>query len=1186
MKKVLLACLVALFACKQKSTSLFTELSSSRTGIHFTNTITESDSINSIDMEFLYNGGGVAIGDFNSDNLPDIYFTASQLPNKLYINKGNLSFEDVSDEAGVSGNGEWSNGASIVDINADGLPDIYVCTSIKKTAAQRTNLLYINQGPDKKGIPVFREMAKEYRLADTNMSVHAAFFDYDNDGDLDMYLVNTKLAQRNSTRFDRNSDENKALLSDRFFRNDGIPAGTDHPVFTDVSAEAGIYDEGFGLGVAIADVNEDGWKDIYVTNDFFTSDLLYINQKDGTFKNEIASCLKHTSQNAMGIDIADVNNDGLPDIMSVDMNPEDNYRKKKNMGSNNYYVYQRMMQGDMMLQYVRNTLQLNNGSHRDTSGQLLPVYSDIGFYAGVAETDWSWSPLLADFDNDGFRDLFITNGYPRDVTDHDFAFFNSNYSSKVSKKELLAKIPQIKIPNYAYHNLGNLRFENSARSWGLDQASYSAGAAYADLDNDGDLDYVVNNINDEAFVYENHSETINAGNHFISIGFKGAGMNRNGIGATATIFYGNDQLQKMENSPYRGYLSCMNASVNFGLGNNNSIDSLVITWPGGKKQVLQRPVIDRRIIVDIANANLQATAADAGSSLFADITGSSRIALRHYETDYIDFDEQRLLPHKLSEYGPALCAGDIDGNGLDDLFAGAASGYDASLLLQQPDGTFRSRILSVADIPNARKPEIMGALLLDVDGDGDADLYTASGSNEAFAGSLNYQDRLFINDGKGNFHYDSVALPLNLDSKSCVKAVDFDRDGDLDLFVGGRSIPGKYPLPASSHILRNDSQNGKIKFTDITRTAAAGLQDLGLVCDATWSDYDNDGWMDLVIAGEWMPVTFFHNEKGRFVNATAQSGLAKETGWWNSIIAGDFDNDGDIDYVAGNLGENSFFRADSLHPASVYSSDFGKNGQSVVVPTVFLPGTNGQRQEFTVHNRDDIMNQLPGYKKKFLTYKSFADATIHDLFTDEEMQKAYRLSANYFKSALLENDGHGHFTLHALPPMAQLAPLNGMIAEDLNEDGFLDIIANGNDYGMEVASGRMDALDGLVLLGNGQNAFQVLSLQQSGVFIPGNGKALVKLRSAHNTYLVAATQNKGWLKLFAGNKDDKQLIPLPGDAREIWYTLKSGKMRKEEVYIGNSFLSQSARFVCMNGSIEKIEVVDGGGRRRVLKVGD
>lgn len=1178
MKKFLFIYLLFIFSCKQKEPdTLFIRLSAEQTGIDFNNKVTENDSINPIDMEFLYNGGGVAIGDFNNDSLPDIYFTASQVPNRLYLNKGNFRFEDITDKARVGGEGKWSNAASVVDINNDGLPDIYVCATISKNPEQRRNILYINQGHDKNGVPVFKDMAKEYNLADTGLSVHAAFFDYDNDGDLDMYLVHTKLAQRNSTRFDGSSEEDRGPLSDKLYRNDG-DKGEGHPVFTDVSKEAGINDEGYGLGVAIADLNEDGWKDIYVTNDFFGSDLLYINQGNGTFINKINSCLKHTSQSAMGNDIADINNDGLEDIIAVDMNPEDNYRKKKNMNGSSYYIYQAMAAGRMMLQYTRNTLQLNNGIiKRDTGDQPLPVFSDIAFYAGVAETDWSWSPLLADFDNDGYRDLFITNGYPKDVTDHDFAFFQSS-SPALSHKELSEKIPQIKIPNYAYRNTGGLRFENVTKDWGFSIPSFSNGAAYVDLDRDGDLDYVVNNINDKAFVFENTSEKQGA-NNYLNIRFKGGKENGQGIGAIAEVYY-NDKMQVAENAPYRGYLSTMDEGVHFGLGNQKMIDQIIIKWPGGNKEVLENIPANQTITVDMANAFPEVRSGVMRGALFTDITSDSRVDYRHSEFDYIDFDIQRLLPHKLSEYGPGLAAGDVDGNGLDDLFIGPSAGFEGSFLLQQANGTFiQKQMLGIVQ-KDARKPEVLGVLLFDADGDGDPDLYTASGSNEFYPNTKNYQDRIYINDGKGNYSYDSAALPINYASKSCVKAADIDRDGDLDLFIGGRVIPQQYPRPASSFILRNDAKNGQVRFTDITSEAAPGLKNIGLVCDAVWSDYDNDGWPDLVVAGEWMPISFFHNKNGKLEDVTATSGLKDKKGWWNSIVAGDFDNDGDIDYVAGNVGLNTFYRGDSLHPVSIYAGDFGKNGSYVSIPSLYLPDEKGEKKEFPAHTRDDLIGYVPALKKKFLTYKSFAEAKMNQLFDQHELDDALKLTADYFSSSYIENKGAGKFSIHPLPAMAQFSSINGMIADDINEDGFLDLLICGNDYGTELTTGRYDAMNGLVMLGNGKGDFASLTLSQSGLFIPGNAKALVRLKGAGSSYLVAATQNKGALKIFQAK--GIQLESLHDDDETVYYTLKNGQTRKEELYHGSSYLSQSSRSIIKSKAVTHVEVVNSKGERRIM----
>ncbi|MEP7374680.1 MAG: VCBS repeat-containing protein [Chitinophagaceae bacterium] len=1178
-KTLLFTSLLFLAACQHRDT-MFTEIDSSKSGITFNNTITENDSINPIDMEFLYNGGGVAIGDFNNDGLPDVYFSASQVSNKFYLNKGDFTFRDVTEEAQVTGEGRWCNAASVVDINNDGWMDIYVCTTIKKDPAQRANLFYINQGNQKDGVPLFKEMAKECNLADTGFSVHAPFFDFDNDGDLDMYLVNTKLAERNSTRFDGGSNANTTLLSDKLYRNDGASEAGGLPVFTDISTQAGIKDEGFGLGVAIADVNNDGWKDIYVTNDFFSSDALYINQKDGTFSNKVFTSFKHTSRNAMGNDIADINNDGLQDILAVDMNPADNFRKKKNIAGNNYYQYQNMISGGIVMQYVRNTLQLNEGLIKDTDGIEVPVFSDIAYYAGVAETDWSWSPLFADFDNDGYKDLFITNGYPKDVTDQDFAFFKSNYSNLVTKTKLLAEIPQIKIPNYAYRNSTTLRFEDVSNEWGLNKASFSAGAAYIDLDNDGDLDYIVSNINDKAFVYENRSERFKK-NNFLNIRFKGSEGNRFGIGAVAEIFYSKGKKQVAENSPYRGYLSTMDACVHFGLDSVSVVDSIRIKWPGGKQQTIIRPAVNQVITADITKAAINPETALGVPPIFHEISNDVNVHLRHLEADYIDFDIQRLLPHKLSEYGPGIAAGDVDGNGLDDLFVGASHGFEATFLLQQPTGRFIQKDLPAVAMRDARKPEIMGLLLFDADKDGDLDLYTASGSNESVEGSKDYQDRLFKNDGKGNFIYDSTALPKNLASKSCVKAVDFDNDGDLDLFVGSRLIPARYPIPASSFIFRNDSEKGSIKFTDVTKEVAPGLEELGLVCDAIWSDYDNDGWIDLVIAGEWMPITFFQNIKGKLKKIT--TGLQDKMGWWNSLAAGDFDNDGDIDYVAGNQGENSYYRGDSSYPVRIYTIEGVKDGRQIPVVSLYLTDTKGEKKEFPAHSRDDIISQLPALKKKFLTYESFGEAEMNNLFSKDDLKNGVQLIANYFKSVFIENKGKGEFSIQLLPEMAQMAPLNGMVVDDINHDGYLDIIVNGNDYGTEVSTGRFDALNGLVLLGNGKGFFTSVSFKESGFFVPGNARALVKLKGIGNEYLLAASQNRSCLKIFRKMNGTAKLISLNADDREVYYTMVNGDTRKEELYYGTSFLSQSSRFICIDATIKKIEIFNQAGEKRVIQ---
>ncbi|MEP7317805.1 MAG: VCBS repeat-containing protein, partial [Panacibacter sp.] len=996
---IILVCTVLPAGCNNSDT-LFVKLSSGKTGIDFVNTITENDSLNPIDMEFLYNGGGVAVGDFNKDGLPDLYFTASTATNRLYLNKGNLSFADVTAISKTEGAGEWSNAASVVDINNDGWEDIYVSASIKKNPQQRKNLLFINQGLNKENIPVFKEMAGEYGLADTGLSVHAAFFDYDNDGDLDMYLLTTKLAKRQSTEFSGNKHKDSSD-ADKLFRNDWSE-NFKHPVFTDVSKESGIVEPGYGLGIAITDINKDGWKDIYVTNDFYTSDLLYINNKNGTFTNKTKEYFKHTSQNAMGNDVGDINNDGLQDIIAVDMNPEDNYRKKKNMGGNNYFIYQNMIYEGYMLQYVRNTLQLNMGPRINTGDSIgEPVFSDVGFFAGVAETDWSWAPSLADFDNDGKKDLLITNGYPRDVTDHDFAAFRAQSSNIATRQQLINEIPQIKVPNYAFRNEGDLKFENVSKQWGLNEPSFSNGAVYVDLDNDGDLDYVINNINEAAFVYENTTNSKDkTTRNYLTIQFKGDKKNINGIGAWAEV-YSSAGMQLYENSPYRGYLSTVDCKAYFGLGSINMIDSVIIRWPNHTKQILQQVKANRLLTVDVRNATIPdnwSLPAIAAGSLFTDVTVNTGINYRHREMDVIDFNRERLLPHKLSQYGPGLAAGDIDGNGLDDIFVGGTGDYPGKFFLQQTNGKFITRDLPLAEGKDARRPENMGLLLFDADNDGDLDLYCANGSNEFEPNTKNYQDRFYINNGKGNFSLDTAAIPQNYTSKSCVKAADYDNDGDPDLFIGGRVLPGQYPKPVNSYIYRNDSKPGAVRFTDVTNEVAKDLNNIGLVCDAVFTDFDNDGYADLILTGEWMPVFFLKNTKGSFQNVTKQSGISGELGWWNSIAPGDFDNDGDIDYIAGNLGTNSFYRATHEHPVRVYGKDFDKNGSFDAIPTIYLKDQTGVLKEYTAQNRDDIVEQLPALKKKFLTYKSFGEAEFQNIFSADTLKNALVPEANNFNS--------------------------------------------------------------------------------------------------------------------------------------------------------------------------------------------
>lgn len=1165
--------LFVVFGCENKQQFHFKKIAADKSGIHFNNEIKETDSINIIDFSNVYNGGGVGVADFNNDGLQDIYFTGNLVENKLYLNKGGFRFDDITKESGTEGEAKWCRGVSIVDINNDGKPDIYVSATINPLALKRKNILYINSGIDDKGIPHFKNMAEEYGLDDTTHTTQSAFFDYDNDGDLDVYLcVNEILPELYPNRFRPIIKDGSFPSTGRLYRNESNTAAG-HPVFKDVSKEAGITTEGYGHAVTISDINLDGWKDIYVTNDYLSSNILYINNHDGTFTDKISSYLKHSSANAMGADIIDINNDGLSDIIELDMNPENNLRKKMMLMPVSYFTYQNSDLFGYHYQYVRNTLQVNMGNRmlaNDSVGE--PIFSDLGFYGNVTETDWSWAPVVADFDNDSYRDIIVTNGFPKDITDHDFAVFRQETYLLASKQQLLEQIPEVKLHNYFFRNKGNLQFTNESNEWGMAEPTFSNGAAYADLDNDGDLDVVINNINDKAILYENEfGKNPDTANHYLQIKFDGNAPNRDGFGTWIKLFYKGGQ-QAYEHYNARGYLSSVSNIAHFGLGKISSIDSVVVIWPDNKLQKLLNVKSNQVISVKQADAKelFDWKAGAVIPSLFTDITRSSGIVFNQQEIDYIDFNVQKLLPHKLSEYGPALAAGDLNGDGLDDLIAGGSYGYSAKFFKQRPDSKFDSIDL----IPGANRitktSEDLGIVLFDADSDTDLDIYIASGGYENPALTFSYRDRFFINNGKGNFREDTTVFPVNYTSKSCVKACDFDRDGDLDLFLGGRVEPWRYPKPVSSFIYRNDTKDGRIQFTDITMEAAPGLKDCGLVCDALWTDFDNDNWMDLVIAGEWMPVKFLKNEQGRLKDITSSTGISGKTGWWNSITGGDFDNDGDMDYIGGNLGENSFLKASEQYPVSIYAKDFNNNGTTwQCIPTKYIIDEKGTLKEFPVDGRDEVVEQLPFIKKRFLTYKEFAGATIDQLFTPEQIQDAKKYSATWFKSSLIRNNGNGRFTMEELPAPAQFSCVNGMVAEDFNGDGNLDICLNTNDFSTTPSLGRYDALNGLVLTGNGDGTFNSLTIQQSGVFIPGNGRALCIMGTANNSPVFAASQNRGQLKLFS-LKNKTVVIPVPVNAVAAELVLSNGKKRKVEFPVGSSFLSQSSRLLLKTDAIKQV----------------
>jgi hypothetical protein len=1177
------AVLVVLLGCQNKQKFYFKKISPNQSGIHFKNEIVETDSVNILDFSNIYNGGGVGIADFNNDGLQDIYFTGNVVENKLYLNKGGFKFHDVTKESGTQGEAKWCRGVAIVDINNDGRSDIYISATINPSAAKRENILYINSGNNDKGIPHFKNMAKEYGLNDTTHTTQSAFFDYDNDGDLDVYLcVNEILPELYPNKFRPVIRDGSFPSTGKLYRNDWDTAAG-HPVFTDISKQAGVTIEGYGHAVTISDINLDGWKDIYVTNDYLSSNILYINNHDGTFTDKISSYLKHSSANAMGADIMDINNDGLSDIIELDMNPEDNLRKKMMLMPVSYLTYQNSDLFGYHYQYVRNTLQVNMGNQmleNDSVGE--PIFSELGFYGNVTETDWSWAPVVADFDNDSYRDIIVTNGFPKDITDHDFAVFRQETYMLASKEQLLEQIPEVKLHNYFFRNNGNLRFTNESNEWGMAEPTFSNGAAYADFDNDGDLDVVINNINDKAILYENEfGNKSDTANHYLQITFNGNAPNTNGFGTWVKLFY-KDGQQAYEHYNVRGYLSSVSSIAHFGVGNISSIDSIVVIWPDNKLQKLHNVKTNQLLTVKQSEAKELFDWTQRRNTiqpLFTDVTKATGIDFNHQEIDYIDFNVQKLLPHKLSEYGPALAAGDLNGDGLDDLIVGGSYGNSARFFKQRPDAKFDSIDLIPGANRLTKRSEDLGIVLFDADNDKDLDIYIASGGYENPALTFSYRDRFFINNGRGDFKEDTTVFPVNYTSKSCVKACDFDKDGDLDLFIGGRVEPWRYPKPVSSFIYRNDTKNGNIIFSDITAEAAPGLKDCGLVCDALWTDFDNDDWIDLVIAGEWMPVKFLKNEKGHLNDITPSSGIAGKTGWWNSITGGDFDNDGDIDYVAGNLGENSFLKASDQYPVSIYAKDFNNNGTTwQCIPTKYIIDTDGKLKEFPVDGRDEVVEQLPFIKKRFLTYKEFAGATIEQLFTADEIKDAKKYTATWFKTSFIRNKGNGQFTIEELPAVAQFSCVNGMVVEDFNGDGNLDICLNTNDFSTTPSLGRYDALNGLVLMGTGNGTFNPLSIQQSGVFIPGNGRAVCMLGDGTNSAFFAASQNRGQLKLFS-LKNKLQVTAVPADAVAAELNLTNDRKRKIEFPVGSSFLSQSSRQMLKTPAIKQITWISGDGKK-------
>ncbi|KEO74361.1 alpha integrin [Anditalea andensis] len=1156
--------LVLCLSCKQGEKTLFQSIPSSFSGITFNNLITESDTFNILTDEYIFNGGGVAVGDFNNDGLPDLFFTGNQVSNKLYLNEGNLQFKDISSMAGVEAVGKWCTGIAVVDINGDGLLDIYVTATMKKDSLGRANMLFVNQGLDEQGNPIFTEQAAQYGIADMGYSMSATFFDYNNDGLLDLYVLNNVQSNTVPGTFREKITDGSSVNQDQLYRNNG------NGTFTNVGKEAGITIEGFGLGLAIADFNNDGWPDIYVCNDYLANDLLYINNQDGTFTNEIKDRMRHQSLFSMGVDASDFNNDGLLDVITLDMLAETNQRKKTTISKNLYQTFINNELFGFEYQHVRNMLQLNNG-------EGIP-FSEIGFMAGVYQTDWSWSPLFVDLDNNGYRDLLITNGFPRDITDKDFANYRKDVGNVAGVPHLLSIIPVVKIPNYGFKNNGDLTFSDLSKEWGLDIASFSNGAVFVDLDNDGDMDYVVNNINDEAFVFENTTNTQKEikGN-YLRVELKGPASNPLGIGAKLTINYGDKQMQYHEQYLTRGYLSSVDPIVHFGLGVQDHVQSLHIVWQDGTEQII--PDISSNQLLQISHSEAgtvkNAHPRAKNSPIFQSASSHLNIHYFHQEDDKIDFNLQRTVPHKVSQYGPAIAVGDINGDGLEDFILSGAANYSATAYIQNNDGTFNKKDLPLGDADFEQ--EDLGLLLFDVDNDGDLDLYVVSGSIEHEPGSSFYQDRLYLNDGSGDFS-ERGQLPEIVSSGFTVRAADYNADGYLDLFVGGRTEPGKYPYADKSFLLKND--NGAL--IDVTDKVAPGLRNIGMVTDALWTDFDNDGKVDLMVVGEFMSISFFRNEGDKLVKVE-NTGIDHYVGWWNSITAGDFNNNGLTDYVVGNLGENNYYHVSEDRPLRVVASDFDQNGSIDPILFAYFKNNQGNYESFPVHFWDDLYGQSVLFRRKYKGYHDYATATWDNLLLPDQRSAALTLEANMMKTCFLENLGNGQFKLIPLPLQAQIAPVNGMLTDDVDGDGFLDILMVGNDYGNEIFAGRHDAFTGLVMKGDGNGNFLPMRAGISGFNVFQDGKALARLTDRNHNDIYLATQNRGELKVYT--KRDKHAFKMftPGPLDHlIFYSSDKGHQIRQELYHGSGFLSQSSRGVKIPIGISKITVVNFKGESRVV----
>ena len=1086
-RNLFIALFIFLSACQSSDLKVFEQLDSQSSGISFSNSISISDSLNALVYEYVYNGAGVGIADFDKDGLMDVIFTGNQVSSEVYRNLGNLKFQNVTESTGINTSGNWCTGVSIVDINQDSFPDIYISVAGFDKAEMR-NLLYINQGDF-----TFTEEAAKYGIDDSGYGTQAVFFDYDLDGDLDLYVLNNALESFNRGNIKQKVLDGSAKSNDRLYRNDGDTN------YTDVTKSAGILKEGWGLGVTISDLNGDGWPDIYVSNDFLSNDLMYINQQNGTFLDEINTRVAHQTFNGMGNDVADYNNDGWTDIVVMDMLPMDNYREKMMLMPASYNQFQMSLQQGYQPQYVRNTLQLNQGG----------VFSEIGQLAGIARTDWSWASLFVDVDLDGKKDLFITNGYRKDVTNLDYIVYTQSESAfgtkESNKRDIISEMESlegVKLHNFLFQNQGDLSFKDQSLNWGLEEETFSNGAVYVDLDNDGDMDLITNNIDQPASVFVN--QTIEKSPNkasYLRVKLHGKEGNFDAIGAKVWVESKNG-IQFLENSPVRGYKSSIDPRLLFGFTKTDSVFSIYVQWPDRSFQSVDIQGLNSEVDIkyDPNSPDLPSFVTHSIDPLFQSVNVEG-LKYDHQEQDFNDFQNQTAIPRKYSQDGPVTAAGDLNGDGLMDLFVGGSKGFPASIFYQNRNSSFQPM-----EFEESIPFHDASVLIFDANGDGIPDLLVGSGGSQSEIGSSEYWDRLYLGKGNGEFLLDSTAIPMHPNNTSMIKAGDIDLDGDLDLIIGGGVLPGYFPLASETYLLIN--QSGKFSRKDLQMESWS--EKIGIVRDLEFSDLNKDGYLDLILAEDWGNVRIFINNKGQLKESKLSNSKLVSSGWWCSIIPGDFDQDGDEDFIIGNMGENQLYKPDSNQATKIYYYDFDKNGTAEAITTYFNQGN-----EVVKLPRDLLINQIPVIKKRFPNYESYAKATLTETFREDELAQALQKEVLSAKSIYLENLGDLNFKSHPLPVEAQFSPILDGEVIDVNQDGFLDLVYVGNDYGMEVQSGRQDASLGGVLIFNPETGFKNIPNYQSGFLVNGDAKSIEKIKLASGSEILFSSVNRGKAQIFS-----------------------------------------------------------------------